>query len=609
VPPYSPRAVADSTIVFLILGAVVVLFLWNRLPVEAVAIGSALALAATGVLTLNQALAGFGDPTVIFIASLFVVTEGLEASGVTAWVGQKMIAGAGTSRVRLIVLMMLTVAGLTALISVNGAVASLLPVIVVVALQLRRTPSQLLLPLAFAAHAGSQLALTGSPVNVLMSQAAKQAGVGSFSFFAFTLVGVPLLAGTIAIVVLFGKRLLPDRVAKSLPPDLSKHAETLCRQYLDGSFVYRLTVVAGTPAADRALDLVMRAHPSVELVGVQVGGEGALTFPDEVHAGDVVIVRGESEAVVALAAESGLRREAGRAKSADGLFDRRVGAAEVVIPPRSEMIGASVFPGMVTDSGDLVILAVQRKGKDTGPSEVVLAAGDTLLVQGPWDLLGERISDDPEVLAVDSPEIVRRQAIALGPHAVEAIVILAGMVVLLATGVVQPAAAGLLAAGAMILLRVITVPQAYDGIKWTTVVLVGAMIPLSTAMQQSGAAQKLADRLVSLVGDSGPRMLILALFILTAILGQLISNTATALVVIPIAVSASAELAVSPRPVLMAMSVACAAALLTPIATPANLMVMGPGGYKFTDYWKLGLPLLVLYGLVAVLLVPVFFPF
>lgn len=600
---------ADSTIVFLILGAVVVLFLWNRLPVEAVAIGAALALAATGVLTLNQSLSGFGDPTVIFIASLFVVTTGLEAAGVTAWVGQKMVAGAGSSRTRLLVLMMLTVAGMTALISVNGAVASLLPVIVVVALRLRRAPSQLLMPLAFAAHAGSQLALTGSPVNVLMSQAAKEAGVGSFSFFSFALVGVPLLLGTIAIILLLGERLLPHRTAKTLPPDLSAHAETLCRQYLSGLFVYRLSVTGASSSVDMPLDLLMLAHPGVELVGVQAGGDGGLVFPDAIHVGDVVIVRGEEDAVAALASAGGLMRQAGQARSEDGLFDRRIGAAEVIIPPRSEMIGASVFPGMVTDSGDLVILAVQRKGKDTGPSETVLAAGDTLLVQGRWEALGPRIEDDPDVLAVDSPERVRRQAVALGPKSIQALVILAGMVVLLATGVVQPAAAGLLAAGAMILLRVITVPQAYDGIAWTTVVLVGAMIPLSVAMQESGAAQKLADRLVDIVGDSGPRTLLLALFILTAVLGQLISNTATALVVIPIAISASTELSVSPRPVLMAMSVACAAALLTPIATPANLMVMGPGAYRFGDYWKLGLPLLVLYGLVAVFLVPVFFPF
>jgi di/tricarboxylate transporter len=183
------------------------------------------------------------------------------------------------------------------------------------------------------------------------------------------------------------------------------------------------------------------------------------------------------------------------------------------------------------------------------------------------------------------------------------------MVVLLATGAVPPAAAGLLAAGALILLGVVTVEQAYRGISWTTVILVGGMISLSTAMAETGAAAQLADRLVDVVGDAGPHMLLLGVFVLTAVLGQLISKMATALIVIPVAVSAAADMDVSAKPVLMAVTVSAAAAFLTPVATPANLMVLAPGGYRFGDYWKLGLPLLALFGVVAVLLVPVFWRF
>ena len=209
---------SDIAISFAVLAAVVVLFVWNRFPVELVAIAGALTLWATGVLDLGQTLSGFGDPTVIFIASLFVVSEGLDAGGLTAWAGQRLIALAGASRRRLLVLMMLLVAGLTALISVNGAVAALLPVVVVTAIRLGQLPSRLLLPLVFAAHAGSLLALTGTPVNVLVANAAADAGAGRFGFFEFTLVGVPLLAGTIAVVVLFGRRLVPERTARVLPP-------------------------------------------------------------------------------------------------------------------------------------------------------------------------------------------------------------------------------------------------------------------------------------------------------------------------------------------------------------------------------------------------------
>ena len=202
---------ADSTIVFLVLAGVVVLFVSNRLPVEIVAFGTALSLWATDVLDINQALAGFGDPTVLFIAALFVVSEALDATGVTARAGQELVARAGDSHRRLLVLMMLMCAFLTALISVNGAVAALVPVVVLTAVKLRTPSSQLMMPLAFAAHAGSLLALTGSPVNVLVSEAAKDAGSDYFGFFEFTLVGVPLLVGTIVIVTLLGSRLLPHR--------------------------------------------------------------------------------------------------------------------------------------------------------------------------------------------------------------------------------------------------------------------------------------------------------------------------------------------------------------------------------------------------------------
>ncbi len=206
-------------------------FVWDHLPVGVVAFGVALSLWATGVLELEQALGGFGDPTVIFIASLFVVSEGLDSTGVTAWLGQELIARAGDSRARVIVLMMLLVAVLTALISVNGSVAALLPVVAVMAVRLRMSPSQLLMPLAFGAHAGSLVALTGSPVNVIVSEYADEAGVGRFGFFEFALVGVPLLAGTIAIVVFFGERLLPARKARAITRDFGDLARTLVDQY------------------------------------------------------------------------------------------------------------------------------------------------------------------------------------------------------------------------------------------------------------------------------------------------------------------------------------------------------------------------------------------
>jgi di/tricarboxylate transporter len=231
-----------------------------------------------------------------------------------------------------------------------------------------------------------------------------------------------------------------------------------------------------------------------------------------------------------------------------------------------------------------------------------------MLLQGTWKALDKHL-DDPDVLVVDSPELVRRQAIPMGAGAKQALAVVLVMVVLLATGAVPAVVAGLVAACAMVLLRVLTVEQSYRAINWTTVILIGAMTPLSTAMSQSGAANLLADGLVRVVGDAGPYALLAGLFVLTAVLGQLISNTATALIIIPVAVAAAAESGISARPVLMCVAVAAAASFLTPVATPVNLIVMGPGGYRFSDYWKLGLPIILWFFAVATFLVPVFWSF
>lgn len=603
---------SDITITFLIIAAVVVLFVWEKLPVVIVAMGTALALYFTGVLTLQQSLSGLGDTAVIFIASLFIVSAGLEVTGVTAWAGQLLIAKAGESRTRLLVFTMLMVGCLTALISVNGAVAALLPVVVVMAVRLNRAPSQLLMPLVFAAHAGSLLALTGTPVHVLVSEAAVDAGFRPFGYFEFAIAGVPLLAGSILIVVLFGEKLLPHRAGASVPADFSKHAHTLVEQYRLADGVTQLRVRASSPyigQAQAAIDVA--GYAGITLVAVQAAFGGAMTGRS-IAEGDIIIVRGDAQAVGILAHEKHLAiRGQDDAKDepvavADTLFNRASGLAEVVIPPRSALIGRSMFPGMATESGDLIVLAVQRRGEALAAGET-LAPGDTLLLQGTWQALDKHLAD-PDVLVVDSPEIVRRQAVPMGAGAKQAIAILLGMVLLLATGLVPPVIAGLLAAGAMILTGVLTVEQSYRAIGWTTVILVGAMTPLSTAMQQTGAAELLANGLVSLVGDAGPYALLAGLFLLTGVLGQLISNTATALIIIPIAVVAATDLGMSPRTVLMSVTIAAAASFLTPVATPTNLMVMAPGGYKFSDYWKLGLPLMIWFFVIAVFYVPLMWP-
>lgn len=513
--------------VLLILGLAVVAFMTGRIPVSIVALGVAVMLWATGILTINEAMAGFGDPTVIFIASLFVVSEALDQSGVTAWAGQQVITRGGARRAPLVVMICLLVALLTALISVNGAVAALIPVVVVVAMRVGLAPSQLLLPLAFSAHAGSMLALTGTPVNIIVREAAADAGARPFGYFEFGLVGVPLVVGTIAIIVLFGRRLLPTVEPTVLSADIAEHARTLREHY--------------------------EIDESVELI------------------------------------------------------DASAGVTEVVVSPRSPLIGLHLFRGMTTPSGDLVVLGVRRGAYELDDPDSQLRAGDTLLVRGTWEHLALHTAG-PEVLVVDEPEQLRR-AVPLGAGAKRSVVILVAMVILLATGLVPPAIAGLVAAGAVVLSGVMTPARAYRAVSWTTVILVGGMIPLSVAFTKTGTADLIAQGVMDFAGDSAPHVALLVMCLITMVLGQLISNTATVLIMAPIAVVLAQDMEVSVLPFLMAVAVSGAASFLTPVATPANTMVLEPGGYRFGDYWKLGLPLLLFFLVIAVLWVPVVWRF
>ena len=297
----------DISLLFLIIGVVIVLFVTEKVPVVLVALGTALALYFSGILTMGQALGGLGDSTTIFIASLFVVSAGLEVTGVTAWAGQLLIEKAGESRVRQIMLIMLLCSSLTALISLNGSVAALLPVVVVMAVQLKRSSSQLLMPMVFAAHAGSILALTGSPVNVLTSEAAAAAGTGYFGFFEFAIAGVPLLLGTMVILVLLGPKLLPSRSGASMPTDLTKHARTLVEQYQFAGGFFQLRVRASSPLVGSAPDAIdLSGYGDLALIGAQAGKTRQPVTQRSLAEGDVLIVRGDEDSAASLAIDKGL---------------------------------------------------------------------------------------------------------------------------------------------------------------------------------------------------------------------------------------------------------------------------------------------------------------
>lgn len=598
--------VSDATLSLVILGVTVALFIWNRLPVGIVAISSALALYFFDLIDVDTLTSGLGASVIAFIAALFVVSEGLEASGITGWVGGLMSRAAGTSRARVIGSIMLLGAILSALITVNGAAAALVPVTVAIARHASMSPSRVLIPLAYAASAGALLTLSGSPVNVIIDEAAGDYTGNGFGFFEFALIGAPLLVVTVLVTVVLGHRLLPVRESTSLPADFRNYVGTIVDHYGLDQLVYRLRVEAGSASVGRSTRQVV-GDAALTLIATEQGPRVADDVA-ELGDGDVIVVSGPGAIVESLAREASLTIEdvAGR-RGGGRLLGRDVGISEVVVPPRSEWIGTQAFPGMVRPDDGLLVLSIRRRNKDVGARVVELTEGDTMLVHGPWTAI-DALADDRRVLVVESSEQVRRQAAGLGRTAPRAAVILVAMIVLLATGVVPPVVAGLLAAVAMVLSRVLTSEHAYRAISWPTLVLIAALIPMSTAVSDSGGADMVAKPIVDLVADHSPYVLLLTLFVLTAALGQFISNAATVLIVIPIAVSAATDVGVDPRPVLMLVCVAAAAAFLTPIGTPANMIVMNPGGYRFGDYWRLGAVIMVCWLAISTVLIPLIWP-
>lgn len=593
----------------LILAVTMVLFIWNRFPAAVVAVMSLLALYLTGVLTMHEALSGFGDPLIVFIAALLGIGIGLETTGVGTWAGQWLIRHAGHNRKRLIASLLVLAAVSTALIGMNGAVVAMLPIAVVVCVRTRLPPSQLMMPVSIACLTGAKLTLLGSPVNVIAASAADAAGGPPIRFFEWSIVGLPLFAGALGIILVFGPRLLPRRDSDALPADFSRHAHTLVEQYRIADGTHRLRVRAGSPLIGRSVGaLDLQQYPGVSVLGLtdDAGAERAT----DAREGDHLLVRGDAQGVARLANDLHLaiREPLEETQTlANALFNRSSGLAEVVIPPRSALIGQTVFAGMATHQGDLIVLAVQRGGADVPGPSTTLAAGDHLLLRGTWEALDKHFSD-PQILMVDAPQTVRRQTVALSRGAREALIILAVLVILLASNAVPAAVATLICVTAMVLTRVISLEQLYS-IDWNTCVLVGALIPLATAMSKTGLAYLLGDYVIQAVGSGGPRAVLAGLFFVAAVLTQVISNNSAALVMVPIAVATAQELGVSATPFLVAVALGAGAAHLTPMSTPVNLVTYGPGAYQFGDYWKIG-ALIALWSMVVVVVIaPVYWSF
>lgn len=603
----------DTLLVYAILAVTIVLFVSERLRLDVVALLALLALSLSGVLTPAEALAGFGDPVVAMIAGLFVVAGGMVRTGLMDRVGRRLERLAGTGRARATAGVMLGTGLVSAVVSTTGTVALMLPVTTLLARKARLSPSLLLLPMAVGALLGGLLTLVATPPNVIVSNQLAAAGHAPFGFFDFTPVGVVMLGIGVAVLAPFGRRLLPSRAPVDGPAGGDVVArlpgEELVRDYGVGQ-IARLCVaddsplVGGSPAA-----AALRRRYGVNIVAVRRprGRLGQMqrmsrTAEEPLRGGDEIDVHASAEAVARLCAAERLRLVR------DGTEPDAV-LAEVLLLPRSRLLGTTLVDARFRSRYGVNVLSVRRQGAPVGGdlATTPLRFADTLLVAGSpkrIDLLRREAGDFVVVSrardAGAGGRLTGRERAALA--------VLAGMLVLLTTGVVPAATAVLVAAVAMVLAGCLDMAGAYAEIDWQSVVLIAAMLSLATALQKTGGVA-LIVALLAPIAAAGPLAMLAALFALTGVMGQFMSNTATAALVAPIALGAARELGASPYPLLMAVAVAASTSFATPMATPANMLVLGPGAYRFVDYLRVGLPLQLLCGLATVLLVPLLFPF
>lgn len=606
----------EMLLVFALLAATIALFVSDRLRMDVIAIMLILALMLTGVLSASEALAGFGDPLVILIAGLFVVGEGLFRTGIAYSIGNWLVGMAGTSETRLLVLLMLVVALLSAFMSNTGAVAIFIPVALNLAGRAGVAKSRLLLPMAYAASIGGMLTLIGTPPNLVVTTELSRSGYEPFGFFSFTPVGLLVLGATIVFILTVGSRLLPsepdtDADSSSDRPTL----EDLVKAHGIRDQFHLLEIGGQSPLIGQTVGsalLLTRFGVTVIALNRNVRGN-QLAVPvmidTDFRASDVLIVTGPDAGISKMMeAVSGVL-EVPIGDRHPATIREQVGLAELLIAPRSRLIGRTIKEENFRKNLGLSVVGILRNGKPTGEGyqDTPLELGDILLVGGGWHQI-DRLQRDPNSFIVLTLPAELQQIAPYRDRAPWALGIVAIMLALMTFSVVPTVTAVLLAGLAMVLARCLTMEEAYRAINWQSVVLIAGMLPMATALDKTGALKLIVDALVTSLGDMGPIALMAGLFLLTSIFSQFISNTATAVLVAPIALAAATQIGVSPYPLLMTVALAASTAFSTPMASPVNTLVIGPGGYKFKDFLKLGIPLQILAMVITLTVVPLLFP-
>lgn len=611
------------TTLLIILAITIALFVLGKFTPDIIALLSMLSLFLFGVLDLKETLSGFSNPTVIMIAALFIIGEGLSQTGWTALAGRKFVAWAGKSVPRLLVIVTMGAGVLSGFVSNTGTVATLMPVTISSAWKIGTMPSKILMPVAFGSNTGGLLTLTGTPPNIIVSNALIDAGFEGFSFFEFGLIGLPLLIIAVMYFRFFAHKLLPNNKTNNKPVDIESTLHKWIEGYQVDNDYYRLRVRSLSPLLQTKIEdwqfekqfnisiiRIKRRHPSIVKKI-----KPFIEFPapnTEFLYHDIITVKGETEAInrIMIKFRLGLLPlEPIRDELKHNLINQEVGMTEVIVTPKSFLVGRKIRRGNYFKRFGIQLLAASRNSQPLPDKIITVKAGDAFLLRGTWEdieLLKEQhenfvICGSPEGMAKNIDNLTSKSYIALGALLI--------MIVLLVLKIVPSAIAALIAAGIVLLTKCVPIAKAYKSISWISVVMIAAMIPMGIALQKTGTAQIIANGLVNYLGAIHPIVLLGGVFLMTTIFSQVINNSATAVLMAPIALLAATTLELSPEPFMIAVAISASTAFLTPVGTTTNAMVMGAGAYKFKDYVRLGSPLLLLFFIITLTFVPIIWPF
>lgn len=614
----------------LILVVTAAFFVAGKLRSDLVALCSLLALLIFQILTPEEALSGFSNSVVIMMVGLFVVGGAIFQTGLAKMISSKILKLAGTSELRLFLLVMLVTAAIGAFVSNTGTVALMLPIVVSMAVNAGSSPRRLLMPLAFASSMGGMMTLIGTPPNLIIQDTLEQAGYGTLSFFSFLPVGLVCITVGIVVLLPLTRWFLAPKKKEEAPLASGKTLDQLVKEYGLTNNLFRLKATNDSKVIGKTvveLDVHRKygvnileirrdngsQHRFLRTVTQQMASSGSLLEAD-----DVLYVSGEASQVQQLVADTGLspmganNPETGHSNGASlDFYD--IGIAEILLMPSSSIVGETVIEAGFRDKFNVNVLGVRRKQEyllqELGG--VKLHSGDVLLVQGDWKDIARLENEDTEWVVLGQP-LKQAAGVTLDYKAPVAAAIMALMVVMMVFDwiPVAPVTAVMIAGVLMVLTGCFrSVEAAYKTINWETIVLFAAMLPMSHALEKTGASAWISDALVNSIGGSGPLLLLAGVYFTTSLMTMFISNTVTAVLMAPIALQSAVQVGVSPVPYLFAVTVAASMCFASPFSTPPNALVMPAGQYSFMDYIKVGLPLQIIMGIVMILVLPLLFPF